>query len=50
MRKLEKGRGPSGVDKNPIRAVWNSMIADLIYEHDTIESLRRELKRKPLLR
>ena len=50
MRILEKERGSSGVDKYPIRAVWNSLIAGLVYEHDTIESLRRELKRNPLLR
>jgi len=50
MRILEKERGPSGVDKYPIRAVWNSLIAMVVYEHDTIESLRRELIRNPLLR
>lgn len=50
MRKLENQRGKSGVDKYPIRAVWNSLIAGVVYEHDTIESLRRELKRNPALR
>lgn len=50
MEKLERDRGSSGVDKYPIRAIWNSLIAGVVYEHDTIESLRRELKRNPLLR
>jgi len=50
IQKLEKDRGPSGVDKYPIRALWNSLIAGVVYEHDTIESLRKELKRNPLLR
>jgi hypothetical protein len=39
MQVLERERGPSGVDKYPIRAVWNSFIAGVVYEHDTIESL-----------
>jgi hypothetical protein len=30
--------------------VWNSIIAGIIYGHETIESLRRELKRNPFLR
>jgi hypothetical protein len=46
---LEKVRGPSGVDKYPIRALWNSLIAGVVYEQATIESLRRELKRNPHL-
>jgi hypothetical protein len=50
MQKLERIRGRSGVDKYPIRAVWNSIIAGIVFQHPTIESLRRELKRNPLLR
>ena len=50
MKKLEKKRGLSGVNKYPIRALWNSLIAMVVYEHLSIESLRRELKRNPLLR
>ena len=49
MRVLEKERGQSGVNKYPIRAVWNSIIAMIVYGHETIESLRRELMRNPLL-
>jgi len=50
MRKLEEQRGASGINKYPVRAVWNSLIAGVIFEHNSIESLRRELKRNPLLR
>jgi len=50
MQALESKRGRSGVDKYPIRAVWNSIIAGIVFQHPTIESLRRELKRNPLLR
>lgn len=49
MKILEDERGASGVNKYPIRAIWNSLIAGIVYEHKTIESLRRELKRNPLL-
>lgn len=49
MLTLEKERGPSGVNKYPVRAVWNSLLVSLIVGHDTIESLRRELKRNPAL-
>jgi len=30
---IGKAHSPSGVDKYPIRALWNSMIADAVYEH-----------------
>ena len=50
MRKLEAERGPSGIDRFPIRAVWNSIVALIVFGHQTIESLRRELRRNPLLR
>lgn len=49
MVQLEAERGPSGVNKYPIRAVWNSILASVVYEHATIESLRRELQRNPSL-
>ena len=45
MRKLEQERG-KGRDDYPVRAVWNSIIAGIIYQHPSIESLRRELLRK----
>jgi len=49
MRKLEQERG-NGRDDYPIRAVWNSIIAGIIYQHPSIESLRRELMRNAQLR
>ena len=49
MQKLEAERTLSGINKYPIRAVWNSVLAMVICEHRTIESLRRELRRNPSL-
>lgn len=49
MRALEderKGRR----DDYPIRAVWNSIVAGIVFEHENIESLRRELSRNGELR
>lgn len=49
MQRLERERG-SGRDDWPIRAVWNSILAGVVYQHASIESLRRELSRNPQLR
>ena len=49
MRKLEQRRG-RGRDDYPVRAVWNSIMAGIVFEHKTIESLRRELRRNGELR
>ncbi|ARN57436.1 transposase [Sedimentisphaera salicampi] len=49
MRSLEKVRG-RGRNDYPIRAVWNSLLAGFVFEHNSIASLRRELSRNPLLR
>jgi len=49
MRTLEaqrKGRR----DDYPLRAVWNSLLAGLIFQHPSIQSLRRELRRNAELR
>jgi hypothetical protein len=49
MRALEaerKGRR----DDYPIRPVWNSILAGIVYQHVSIESLRRELLRNGELR
>lgn len=49
MKALEaerKGRR----DDYPIRAVWNSILAGVVYQHASIESLRRELLRNGELR
>lgn len=49
MLHLEAERG-AGRDDWPIRAVWNSLLAGIVYQHTSIESLRRELDRNPQLR
>ena len=49
MRHLE-GLRDKGRNDYPIRAVWNSIIAGIVYEHRSVESLRRELKRNGELR
>lgn len=37
-------------DDYPIRAVWNSILGAIVYQHPSIESLRRELLRNGELR
>jgi hypothetical protein len=37
-------------DDYPIRPAWNSILAGVVYQHVTIESLRRELLRNGELR
>ncbi len=49
MRVLESDRG-RGRDDYPVRAVWNSVLAGIVYQHPSVESLRRELLRNPDLR
>lgn len=49
MRKLEKERG-NGRDDYPVRATWNSLMAMIVFEHNGVESLRRELGRNGQLR
>ncbi len=49
MKLLEEQRG-SGRDDYPVRAVWNSILAAVVFEHGSIESLRRELMRNAQLR
>jgi hypothetical protein len=49
MKELEKQRG-KGRDDYPVRAIWNSILAGVVYEHKSIASLRRELKRNGQLR
>jgi len=46
LERARKGRR----DDYPIRAVWNSVIAGIVFEHKSIESLRRELARNGELR
>lgn len=49
MLKLEDERKGKR-DDYPIRAVWNSIIAGVVFQHKSIESLRRELLRNGELR
>ncbi|QQK80439.1 transposase [Salicibibacter cibi] len=49
MRTLEKKRY-KGRNEYPVRAMWNTMLAGVVFEHTSIESLRRELSRNGQLR
>jgi hypothetical protein len=49
VRFLEERRG-KGRDDYPIRAMWNTVIAGIVYQHPSAESLRRELRRNGELR
>ena len=49
MKKLEAHRD-KGRDDYPIRPVWNSVLAGIVYQHESVESLRRELLRNGELR
>lgn len=40
----------NGRNDHPIQAVWNSILAGIVYQHGSIESLRRELSRNAQLR
>ncbi len=48
MRTLEAARG-CGRDDYPVRALWNSVLAGIVFQHPTIESCR-ELSRNGQLR
>jgi hypothetical protein len=39
-----------GRNDHPIEAMWNSVLAGIVFEHPSIESLRRELQRNAQLR
>lgn len=49
MRMLEGIRG-KGRDDYPVRATWNAILAGVVFDHPSIESLRRELLRNGELR
>lgn len=49
MKALEEHRG-NGRDDYPIRAMWNSYLAGIVFQHASRESLRRELLRNGQLR
>lgn len=50
MRTLEVRRGRTGRDDYPIRPVWNSLLAAVVFQHKGVEPLRRELSRNAQLR
>lgn len=49
MQHLERNRN-NGRNKYPVRAIWNSVLAGIVYQHPSMESLRRELLRNGQLR
>ena len=49
MQVLETGCG-RGRNDYPVRAMWNSLVAGIIFQHGSVESLRRELARNGQLR
>jgi hypothetical protein len=49
MRTLEAERRGRR-DDYPLRAVWNSVLAGIVFEHVSVQSLRRELLRNAQLR
>lgn len=49
MEKLERER-KNGRDEYPVRAMWNSVLAGVVFQHGSVESLRRELSRNGQLR
>lgn len=49
MVALERKRG-HGRNEYPIRAMWNSLVAGVVFQHPSVAALCRELRRNPLLR
>lgn len=49
MEKLEDERG-NGRDDYPVRPLWNTVLAGIVFQHISVESLRRELSRNGQLR
>ena len=49
MQKLEDKRG-KGRDDYPVRAMWNAVIAGVVFRHESVEKLIDELKRNGQLR
>jgi len=49
MRQLEKERG-LGRNDYPVRGMWNAMLAGIVYQHYSVNSLIRELLRNGQLR
>ena len=49
LRVLDKERG-KGRDDYPVEGMWNALVAGVVYQHPSVESLRRELARNGQLR
>ena len=49
MQALEQKRG-RGRDEYPVRSIWNTVIAGVVFGHPSVQSLRRELRRNAQLR
>jgi len=49
MKKLEQERG-RGRDDYPVRPMWNALVAGVVFQHPTVETLLRELRRNAQLR
>jgi len=49
MWKMERARGV-GRNDYPVRVMWNSLLAGVVFGHESVESLRRELLRNAQLR
>ncbi len=49
MQALEQERS-NGRNEYPVRPVWNSILAGVVFQHPSIASLRRELRRNGQLR
>lgn len=49
MHELETRRG-KGRNDYPVRCMWNAVLAGVVYQHKSVESLRRELLRNAELR
>lgn len=50
MQALGRRRGRRGRNDYPIRAMWNAVVAGVVFQHESAESLRRELLRNGELR
>lgn len=49
LNRLKEMRG-KGRNEWPVEAMWNSFIASFLFDHDSVESLLRELRRNSQLR
>ena len=49
MQTLETDRG-RGRNEYPVRAMWNALLAGVVFQHPSVETLRRELARNGQLR